>query len=158
MKTTLLPLIVTTLLLAACTPAGISIGLGGGTGGFGIGTNIHFPIGGNSQNQGGVRVIEEKIVTYFDSRRQPQSQPAKDGYYRELLAQRRGGLYLVQDFYESGARKRSDPMLIEKHQLFDFYAHPASGSHSVYYPSGRLASQTQYQDGKVIRSQTWLDQ
>lgn len=142
--------------LFACTPSGVSVGIGGGSGNFGIGTTLNFPIGGTG-NTGGIQVSEEQIVTYFDAGFKPQRKPAKGGYYRELLAKRSGHLYLVQDFYEDSRKKRTDPMLLSKDKLEQFHAFPTDGSHSVYYESGRLATQTQYQNGQALRSQSWAD-
>ena len=141
------------LLLAACTPSGMSIGIGGGSH-FGIGTSLHFPLGQNVNNSG-LNISEEQIITFFDANFKAQRSPAKGGYYRELLAKRPGKLYLVQDFYEDSRRKRTDPMLLQQSQLMDFYAYPADGSHSVYYNNGNLATQTQYQNGKAVRSESW---
>lgn len=142
--------------LSACTPSGISIGIGGGGSRFGVGTSVHFPIG-HKRPDSGIQVHDTRIVTYFDAQQRAQDTPAPDGYYRELLAERRGGLYLVQDFYAKGARKRSDPMLISQAQLRDLNAHPHNGSLSLYHASGRLARQAQYQDGKAVRDQSWPD-
>ena len=156
MKPLFLPFLAAAL-LSACAPSGLSIGVGGGGSRFGVGTSLHFPIGQQAQS-GGIRVHETQIVTYFDAQQRAQNRPAAGGYYRELLAQRRSGLYLVQDFYADGARKRSDPMLITQAQLRDFHAHPHDGSLSLYHPSGRLARQVQYQNGTIVREQSWPDQ
>ncbi|MCP2040629.1 hypothetical protein L1281_001212 [Neisseria sp. HSC-16F19] len=155
MKTLSLSLL-TAVCLSACGGSGLSIGVGGGGGNFGVGTSLHFPIGQGKQADG-TNVQNHKIITYFDTQQRAQNKPVAGGYYRELLAERRGGLYLVQDFYTDGARKRSDPMLISQAQLRDFHAHPDNGSLSIYHASGRLARQVQYQDGKAIRDQSWPD-
>ena len=154
MKSTHLLTLPCALLLAACTPSGMSIGIGGGGSHFGIGTSLHFPLGQNVNNSG-LNISEEQIITFFDAQFKAQRSPAKGGYYRELLAKRPGKLYLVQDFYEDSRRKRTDPMLLQQSQLMDFYAYPANGSHSVYYNNGNLATQTQYQNGKAVRSESW---
>ncbi|WP_037587314.1 hypothetical protein [Stenoxybacter acetivorans] len=150
------------LFLSACGvglgiggPAGVSIGIGGGGSHVGFGTSVQFPIGGT--NNSGINVIEEEVVAFFDSNGRAQKQATKDGYYRQLLARRGGGLYLVQDFYEDSAKKRTDSMLLTQSQLQEFYAVPNDGNYTVYYPSGRVRTQTQYQNGKAIHSKTWQD-
>ena len=110
------------------------------------GADVPFPPGGDNFQPG---------IEGFDAQFKAQRSPAKGGYYRELLAKRPGKHYLVQDFYEDSRRKRTDPMLLQQSQLMDFYAYPADGSHSVYYNNGNLATQTQYQNGKAVRSESW---
>lgn len=147
------------LFLAACgtgvDPSGLSIGIGGGNGHVGMGTTVHFPMGGHRDDD--IHAVNQSIVTYFDANNQPQHTPIKGGSYRKLLATQSGDLYLVQDFYVDNGKKRTDPMLITKNQLTDFAAYPADGSQTLYYPSGNVHTQTQYQNGKAIRSQSWAD-
>ena len=113
MKSTYFLTLPCTLLLAACMPSGISIGIGGGGSNFGIGTSLNFPLGQNVNNSG-LNISEEQIITFFDAQFKAQRSPAKGGYYRELLAKRPGKLYLVQDFYEDSRRKRTDPCCCNK--------------------------------------------
>lgn len=147
------------VLLAACStgfdPSGLSIGIGGGNGHVGMGTTVHFPMGGH--HDGDINGVHQKIITYFNGDNRPQNTPSKGGSYRQLLATQSADLYLVQDFYVDNGKKRTDPMLISKRQLTDFAAYPADGSQTLYYPSGNLHTQTQYRNGKAIHSQSWAD-
>lgn len=124
------------MLMTACTPAGLSIGIGGGSRNFGIGTALSFPIGMRANTE--LKADEGHVIAFFDAGFNTRLAPSKGGYYRELLTQHRSGLYLVQDFYQDSRKKRTDPMLVEKRQLTTFHAHPANGSRSVYYKVAAL--------------------
>ena len=92
------------LLLTACsvgTP-GMSVGLGVGTGigrHVGLGTSINFPVrldknkNGISSDNGGIKVIEEQIITYFDTHGNTSNSMVKGGYYRHVNQQTRWRLY-----------------------------------------------------------------
>lgn len=145
------------LLLTGCDtgigPSGFSIGIGGGNHHVGMGTRIDFPLG--VHNQQGIDAVNQRVVAYFDAAGYLRNHWLAGGSYRQLLAVRRGDLYLVQDFYVDNGKKRTDPMLISKNQLTDFAAYPVDGSQTLYYPSGNVHTQAQYRNGKVVRSQSW---
>lgn len=78
-----LPSCALVLLLSACTVGtpGMSVGLGVGTSignHVGLGTSINIPVGldktrsGNQNDNSGLNVIEEQIVTYFDAQGKPR--------------------------------------------------------------------------------------
>ena len=147
------------LTVTACSggisPAGLSIGIGGGSHHVGIGTALTIPLG--SRSNGGIHVSEQTVASYFAADGQAKNQPVAGGFFRKILSQQSGGLYLVQDFYHDNGQKRTDPMLIEQSQLKNAFAYPQSGSQTLYYPSGNVQTQTQYQQGRAIRSQSWPD-
>ncbi|MDO5640024.1 MAG: NemA protein [Neisseria sp.] len=148
--------------LSACsvgTP-GMSVGLGVGTSigrHVGLGTSINIPVGldktrtGNSSGNGGVSVVEEQIVTYFDARGNAVSNQTQGGYYRQLI-NKRGDEYIVQDFYGDTNRKRTDPYTLSRSQLMDFRAHPANGTLTTYAYNGNLMQQQVYQNNRLINA------
>lgn len=149
----------TALLLAACGASsnGVSLGLGIGSrigSHVGIGTSINIPIGGSkpapadNSGKGGINVIEQKIITYFDTEGKAGEQPVKGGYYRQLISRDKNG-YLVQDFY-SGGEKRTDPMTLTREQLFTFRAQPLNGSYTVYAVNGTLMQQQNFRNGRAV--------
>lgn len=129
---------------------GISVGLGvGGMIGrhIGLGTSVNIPLTINKKqietaqtNNPSINVIEEKIVTYFDAQGNPTETPAKGGYYRQLI-RKDGSQYLVQDFYATG-EKRTDPMLLDRSNIFTFRAHPKTGAYTVYAINGVIMTQS----------------
>ena len=153
MKTPILPILLCTL-LTACTglPGGAAVGLGIGgiSRHLGFGTSLSVPVGG--RGYGGIRdlnVIEEHVVTYCAADGTAGNSAVKGGYYRQLLG-RQGGGYLVQDFYEDNAAKRTDPMLLPRNMLYTFDAHPADGSLTVYARNGNVLRQQVYRNGQLI--------
>lgn len=145
-------------LLSACsvgTP-GMSIGLGLGTSlgsNVGLGTSINIPVRfdpkQNSQNNGGVNIIEEQIITYFDAHGQTSNQAVKGGFYRQLI-NKRGNEYVVQDFYSDNSRKRTDPYVLSREQLMQFRATPSNGSLTTYAYNGNIMQQQAFQNGKLV--------
>lgn len=147
-----------TALLGACsigTP-GMSVGLGLGTSlgsNLGLGTSINIPVrfdpNQSSQDNGGVNIIEEQIITYFDARGQTSHQAVKGGFYRQLL-NKRGNEYVVQDFYSDNSRKRTDPYILGREQLMQFRATPHNGSLTTYAYNGNIMQQQAFQNGKLV--------
>ena len=151
------------LLLAACTGVGvdsnnISLGLGlGGTIGrhVGLGTSLNIPLtigrNGNTTttNNSGINIIEEKILTYFDTQGNTTDSAVKGGYYRQLISKQNNG-YLVQDFYSTG-EKRTDPMTLSKEQAFSFRAHPNDGTYTVYAINGNIMQQQNFRNGQLVQ-------
>lgn len=148
------------LLLTACsvdTP-GMSVGLGVGTG-IGrhvrLGTSINFPVrldknkNGISSDNGGIKVIEEQIITYFDTHGNTSNGMVKGGYYRQLI-NKRGGDYIVQDFYSDNGQKRTDPYTLSRNQLMLFRAIPDNGSLTTYAYNGNVMQQQVFKNGKLI--------
>ena len=148
------------LLLTACsvgTP-GMSVGLGVGTGigrHVGLGTSINFPVrldknkNGISSDNGGIKVIEEQIITYFDTHGNTSNGMVKGGYYRQLI-NKRGGDYIVQDFYSDNGQKRTAPYTLSRNQLMLFRAIPDNGSLTTYAYNGNVMQQQVFKNGKLI--------
>ena len=143
--------------LSACGTNGNGVSLGIGLGGFsrhvGIGTSVNIPSGGrqaDTDEKGGLRVIEEQIVTYFDAEGRATEHGVKGGYYRQLLKKQSKRDYLVQDFYFDG-QKRSDPMVIARENLFVFRAHPENGVLTVYAINGAVMQQQNYRNGQPVQ-------
>lgn len=148
------------LLLTACsvgTP-GMSVGLGVGTGidrHVGLGTSINFPVrldknkNGISSDNGGIKVIEEQIITYFDTHGNTSNSMVKGGYYRQLI-NKRSGDYIVQDFYSDNGQKRTDPYTLSRNQLMLFRAIPDNGSLTTYAYNGNVMQQQVFKNGKLI--------
>ena len=151
---------VLTGLLAACsvgTP-GMSVGLGVGTGignHVGLGTSINLPVRldknrkSTSSDSNGLNVIKEQIVTYFDARGNTSNSMVKGGYYRQLIS-KRGGDYIVQDFYSDNSQKRTDPYTLSRNQLMQFRAAPDNGSLTTYAYNGNVMQQQVFKNGKLI--------
>lgn len=149
------------MLLSACSGVnggGVSlgVGLGGGIGHHvGVGTSINIPIGRttpttNIPDNGGINVIENQIITYFDTQGQTSHAAVKGGYERRLLAKVSQNEWLVQDFYSTG-EKRTDPMTLSREQVFTFRAHPNDGSYTVYAINGNMMLQQNFRQGKAIK-------
>ncbi|MFV2030701.1 NemA protein [Neisseria sp. S1] len=147
------------LLLGACsvgTP-GMSVGIGLGTNigsNVGLGTSINIPVGFDKnrsaeKSNGGINVIEEQIVTYFDARGNTSDSPVKGGYYRQLIG-KRGNEYTVQDFYSDHSRKRTDPYILPRSELLNFRAHPAEGTLTTYAYNGNVMQQQTFSNNKLI--------
>lgn len=143
--------------LSACsvgTP-GMSVGLGVGTNigrHVGLGTSINIPVGiDRNRNQSGVNVVEEQIVTYFDSNGKTAGQPVRGGFYRQLIS-KRNNEYIVQDFYYDNSKKRTDPYTLPRSRLLDFNAHPENGTLATYAYNGNLMQQKVYQNGRLVNA------
>lgn len=61
---------------------------------------------------------------YFDTHGNLTDSAIKGGYVRRILSQSGTKEYTVQDFYNVGGRKRTDPMTLKKQQLYQFKARP----------------------------------
>ncbi len=156
MKSTL-SLFATLYLLTGCAGGvssnGVSLGIGlGGMLGnhVGIGTSVNIPLGGNQTQTSTIKTIEEPTI-YFDAQGQTTDSAVKGGYRRTVLAKQTDGLYLVQDFYEMGGTKRTDPMQLNRYQLHTFRATPANGTLTVYAINGTIMQQQTFQNGKLIK-------
>ena len=147
-------------ILTACTANSprMSVGLGLGTGigsHIGLGTSVNIPVGIDKRenripkNNGGIHIIEEQIVTYFDAQGNPADSPVKGGYYRQLIS-RHNHEYLVQDFYSDNSRKRTDPYPLPRERLLQFRATPYDGSLTVYAYNGNVMQQQVFKNGKLI--------
>lgn len=129
----------------------LGIGLGGMLGNHvGIGTSVNIPLGTQNTEISNVKTIEEPTI-YFDAQGQSVDSAVKGGYRRTVLAKQADGLYLVQDFYEVGGAKRSDPMQLSREQLHTFRATPANGTLTVYAINGNVMQQQTFQNGKLIK-------
>ncbi|MCP1659733.1 NemA protein [Neisseria perflava] len=161
----IIPLTALAALLSACTVGtpGMSVGLGVGTSigrHVGLGTSLNIPIsldknktGQNTNNSnGGVNVIEEQIVTYFDAQGNTSNNAVKGGFYRRLIS-KSGNDYVVQDFYGDNGQKRTDPYTLTREQLMQFRAAPANGSLTTYAYNGNLMQQQVFKNGKLVNAQ-----
>lgn len=129
----------------------LGIGLGGMLGNHvGIGTSVNIPLGTQNTEISNVKTIEEPTI-YFDAQGQSVDSAVKGGYRRTVLAKQADGLYLVQDFYEVGGAKRSDPMQLSREQLHTFRTTPANGTLTVYAINGNVMQQQTFQNGKLIK-------
>lgn len=155
------------MVLSACgvgiNKSGISLGVGlGGSVGrhIGLGTNVNIPLtfeqdkqnntGANSNKSNGVDIIDSKIVTYFDTQGQAIEAAVKGGYYRQLIKKEGASEFMVQDFYVTG-EKRTNPMLLNRNNIFEFRAHPKNGLHIVYAINGAVMSQYTYKNNELIQ-------
>ncbi|WP_416191064.1 NemA protein [Neisseria sp. CCUG12390] len=151
--------------LSACsvgTP-GMSVGLGLGTTlgrHVGLGTSVNIPVrldrrqtspDSSQAHRGGVNIVDEQIVTYFDADGNPSNNMVKGGFYRQLLS-KRNNEYVVQDFYSDNSIKRTDPYTINRSQLMQFRATPANGSLTVYAYNGNIMQQQIFQNGKLVQA------
>lgn len=149
------------LVLSACAGNGnssgisLGIGLGGMLGNHvGLGTSINIPLGTSNkpspnQQNGGIQVHEQQIISYFDAQGQASDAMVKGGFARHLLA-KQGNDFVVQDFYSTG-EKRTDPMTLTREQLFIFRAHPNNGAYTVYALNGQIMQQQNFRNGKLIK-------
>ncbi|OSI13270.1 NemA protein [Neisseria canis] len=142
--------------LAACSsgPSGMSVNLGIGSrigSHVGLGTSVNIPVGiPGKKSDSGINVIEEQIIAHFDAKGNTSDAAVKGGFYRQLISKRNDNEYIVQDFYEGHAKKRSDPMVLTRKQLLDFNAHPLDGTLTIYAYNGNIMYQQTYQNGKLI--------
>lgn len=145
------------LLLGACAGGsvgsnGVSVGLGlGGMFGnhVGIGTSVNIPLGGNTLPQTTTAIAQP--IIHFDANGQSTDSAVKGGFYRKVLTKQSDGNYLVQDFYEMGGAKRTDPMQLSGTQLHTFRAAPQNGTLTVYAINGNIMQQQTFQNGKLIK-------
>lgn len=140
--------------LAACSssPSGMSVNLGIGSSigrHVGLGTSVNIPVGLPGKRDPGINTIEEQTVTHFDAQGNTSETAVKGGYYRQLISKRSDSEYIVQDFYQDNAKKRTDPMILSRNQLMDLNAHPHEGTLTVYAYNGNIMRQQTYQNGKL---------
>lgn len=148
--------------LTACSGVGVNgsgvslgVGLGGSIGRHvGLGTSINIPLSLDKDEAesktGGINVVEQKIITYFDAQGRAADSAVKGGFFRQLLVKQNDNTYLVQDFYDNG-NKRSDPMTLAKDQLFEFRAQPKDGTYTVYAINGNIMQQHNFKNGKLVQ-------
>lgn len=117
-----------------------------------IGSNTN-----QSKNNGGVNIVDEQIVTYFDAHGNASNNAVKGGFYRQLLS-KRNNEYVVQDFYSDNSIKRTDPYTINRNQLMQFRATPTNGSLTTYAYNGNVMQQQVFQNGKLVSAKYWLRQ
>lgn len=151
------------ILLAGCANGissnGVSLGMGfGGMLGnhVGIGTSVNIPLGRSGSVVGdvtktGINVIEEQIVTHFDANGTVSDAAVKGGFYRKLLSKPSSDEYLVQDFYEMGGVKRTDPMILSRDQLMIFRANPRNGTLTVYAINGSVMQNQVFKNNQIIK-------
>ncbi|EIC14054.1 NemA protein [Kingella kingae] len=161
MKQTILWAVVA-LGLTACSGVGVNgsgislgVGLGGSIGRHvGLGTSINIPLSLDKDEAesktGGINVVEQKIITYFDAQGRTADSAVKGGFFRQLLVKQNDNAYLVQDFYDNG-NKRSDPMTLTKEHLFEFRAQPKDGTYTVYAINGNIMQQHNFKNGKLVQ-------
>ncbi|MDK4680722.1 NemA protein [Kingella negevensis] len=160
-------LILSAVLLATLSGCGVGVsdsgvslgvGLGGSIGRHvGLGTSINIPLTfdrnktstTDSVSNGGINVIENQIVTYFDAQGTATDSAVKGGFFRKLINKEKDG-FLVQDFYSTG-EKRSDPMLLSREDAFSFRAHPSDGTYTTYAINGNIMQQYNYKKGVVVK-------
>ncbi|MDK4527506.1 NemA protein [Kingella kingae] len=148
--------------LTACSGVGVNgsgvslgVGLGGSIGRHvGLGTSINIPLSLDKDEAesktGGINVVEQKIITYFDAQGKTSDSAVKGGFFRQLLVKQNDNAYLVQDFYDNG-NKRSDPMTLAKEHLFEFRAQPKDGTYTVYAINGNIMQQHNFKNGKLVQ-------
>ncbi|QMT32483.1 NemA protein [Alysiella filiformis DSM 16848] len=144
------------VVLAACTGVnGNGISLGVGLGGMlgnhvGIGTSVNIPLGNNTPSTE-TTMPQDNIITHFDANGAPSDSGVKNGFYRKLLSKPSESEYLVQDFYEMGGSKRTDPMILSREQLHTFRVQPANGTLTVYAVNGNVMQSQIFKDGKLLK-------
>lgn len=135
--------------LAACSGSSVNLGIGGFGRHLGLGTSVSIPVGGKKAPDAYTPDSkEETVVVRFTADGQPTDSPAKGGSYRQLLSKRGDNEYLVQDFYEEGGAKRTDPMPLTRATLFAADAHPQDGTLTVYAPDGKILRHQLYRNGR----------
>lgn len=84
---------------------------------------------------------ERLSLIYFDAKGRYTDGAVKGGYYRQIMAQPSLDTYIVQDFYEVGGLKRTDPMQLTASQLTQFNAIPINGILTIYATDGTILQQ-----------------
>ncbi len=75
--------------------------------------------------------------------------PVADGYYRTLLGRDKNGRFLVQDFYQEGQKKQTDPFWIaDEDGLNSFEIHYVDGEVRNYFKNGKLSTINVVKDGE----------
>lgn len=145
------------LILAACGGVngnGVTLGLGlGGMLGnhVGIGTSLNIPLGNKAAESSTSPVIADSTLAHFDAHGTPSDSAVKNGFYRKLLSKPSANEYLVQDFYEMGGSKRTDPMILSREQIHTFRATPSNGTLTVYAINGNVMQSQIFKDGKLLK-------
>lgn len=148
-------LLISTLSACSIGTSGLSVGLGLGTSignHIGLGTSLNIPVSldkNENKNNGGVNIIEEKIISYFDIHGNPSNTEIKNGFYRQLISKRHND-YIVQDFYNDNGQKRTDPYTLTRNQLIQFNATPTNGSLTTYAYNGNVMQHQVFQNGKLV--------
>lgn len=142
--------------LAGCangiTGNGVSLGIGlGGMLGshVGIGTSVNIPLNRDSGSLN--NLFEKQIVAYFDANGVVSDSAVKGGFYRQLLSKPSNDEYLVQDFYEMGGAKRTDPMILSRDQLMNFRANPRNGTLTVYAINGNVMQNQVFKNNQMVK-------
>lgn len=148
------------LTLTACSGGiasnNVSLGVGLGTNigrHVGLGTSINIPLGGIEKTETAptneVKLTHQQVLTYFDAQGNASEHPVKGGIQRRLLSKASADSYVVQDFYETG-EKRSDPMTLNKKDVFTFRAHPENGSYTIYAINGVIMQQQNFKNNRLV--------
>lgn len=135
------------LLLNACVSGltsgdGVSVGVGiGGMFGnrIGVETSIQMP------------AQTTPTTIHFDAQGRLSDAASKNGFYRQIISKQSANQYIVQDFYEMGGAKRTDPMPLTASQLYVFRATPANGALTVYSINGAILQQQTFQNNQFIK-------
>lgn len=150
-------ILLTSVALSACggvNSNGISLGIGlGGMLGnhVGIGTSVNIPIGNKTAETNTSPIITDSTLAHFDANGSPSDSAVKNGFYRKLLSKPSANEYLVQDFYEMGGSKRTDPMILSREQINTFRATPTNGTLTVYAINGNVMQSQIFKDGKLLK-------
>ncbi|MGF6148516.1 Uncharacterised protein [Kingella potus] len=142
--------------LTACSGSSVNLGIGGFGRHLGLGTSVSIPVGGKKTPSDADipdTAKEQTVVVRFAADGQATDSPAKGGSYRQLLGKRSDSEYLVQDFYEDGGAKRTDPMVLTRQALFSADAHPQDGTLTVYSPDGKILRHQLYRNGQPAAQQ-----
>lgn len=164
MKHNILIYMVINIFFAGCASgvsssgASLNIGLGSMMGSHvGVGTSVRIPLGYHSHDtkvQSDMRnnyVLKEQIVTYFSARGMVTDAAVKGGFYRKLLSKLNSDEYLVQDFYEMGGMKRTDPMILSREQLMTFHTNPHNGTLTVYTIDGEIIKNQVFKNNQLVK-------
>ena len=100
----------------------------------------------------------QPIIAYFEKDAGTSSEhenslysatPVADGYYRILHGRDKNGRFLVQDFYQEGQKKQTDPFwIVDEEGLNSFEIHYVDGEVRNYFKNGKLSTINVVKDGE----------